>query len=174
MPLQTRKPKKDGRKRTYSLLSNTTNTQAGPVASPKTVANSSPSQQPNGSRQALNAPAIPENPPQKPAEPARKLPNVFEFLEENEESSSDSSSASSSSSESESESDEEPDPPRLYKLPPRSSLPSHGQILYHTACWSQEATYPLRKLPNQTQWHPKVQKNHESPQHHPRLQLAIS
>lgn len=112
MPLQTRKPKKDGRKRTYSLVSNTTNAQAGPIASPKTVENSSPSQQPNGLRQALNAPAVPANPPRKSAEPAKKMPNVFEFLEENEESSSDSSSVSSSSSESESESDEEPEPPR--------------------------------------------------------------
>lgn len=136
MPLQTRKPKKDGRKRTYSLLSNTTNTQAGPVASPKTVANSSPSQQPNVSRQTVNAPAIPENPPQKPAEPARKLPNVFEFLEENEESSSDSSSASSSSSESESESDEEPDPPRpiqtttkIQSPKPRANTVPHGVLV---------------------------------------------
>ncbi|CAI7601904.1 unnamed protein product [Penicillium crustosum] len=136
MPLQTRKSKKDGRKRTYSLLSNTTNTQAGPVASPKTVANSSPSQQPNVSRQALNAPAIPENPPQKPAEPAKKLPNVFEFLEENEESSSDSSSASSSSSESESESDEELDPPRpihtttkIQSPKPRANTVPHGVLV---------------------------------------------
>ncbi|CRL19328.1 unnamed protein product [Penicillium camemberti] len=136
MPLQTRKPKKDGRKRTYSLLSNTTNTQAGPVASPKTVANSSPSQKLNGTRQALNAPAIPENPPQKPAEPAKKLPNVFEFLEENEESSSDSSSASSSSSESESESDEEPTPPRpiqtttkIQSPKPRANTVPHGVLV---------------------------------------------
>ncbi|CAI7660875.1 unnamed protein product [Penicillium viridicatum] len=138
MPLQTRKPKKDGRKRTYSLVSNTTNTQAGPVASPKTVANSPPSQQPKGSRQALNVLAIPENPPQKPAEPAKKLPNVFEFLEENEESSSDSSSASSSSSESESESesDEEPDPPRpiqtttkIQSPKPRANTVPHGVLV---------------------------------------------
>ncbi|CAI7674239.1 unnamed protein product [Penicillium palitans] len=136
MPLQTRKPKKDGRKRTYSLLSNTTNTQAGPITSPKTVANSSPSQQPNGSRQALNAPTIPENTPQKPAEPAKKLPNVFEFLEENEDSSSDSSSASSSSSESDSESDEEPTPPRpiqtttkIQSPKPRANTVPHGVLV---------------------------------------------
>ncbi|KAJ5957145.1 hypothetical protein N7501_011424 [Penicillium viridicatum] len=136
MPLQTRKPKKDGRKRTYSLVSNTTNIQAGPVASPKTVANSSSSQQPKGSRQALNALAIPENPPQKPAEPAKKLPNVFEFLEENEESSSDSSSASSSESESESESDEAPDPPRpiqtttkIQSPKPRANTVPHGVLV---------------------------------------------
>lgn len=136
MPLQTRKPKKDGRKRTYSLLSNTTNTQAGPVTSPKTVANSSPSQQRNGSRQALNALAVPENQPQKPAEPAKKLPNVFEFLEENEESSSDSSSASSSSSESESESDEEPDPShpiqtttKIQSPKPRANTVPHGVLV---------------------------------------------
>jgi Protein involved in mRNA turnover and stability len=132
MPLQTRKPKKDGRKRTYSLVSNTTNTQAGPVTSPKTVAKSSPSQQPNGSRQALNAPAVPENQPQKPAEPAKKLPNVFEFLEENEESSSDSSSASSSESESESESDEELDPIQTTKIQspkPRANTVPHGVLV---------------------------------------------
>ncbi|KXG48900.1 uncharacterized protein PGRI_027700 [Penicillium griseofulvum] len=104
MPFQTRKQKKDGRKRTYSVVSNlSTNSQAGPVASPKTVENSSSSQV--GSKQALNPPAVPEK-PQKP-EPA-KVPNVFEFLEENDESSSNSSSESSSDS----ESDEESEPPR--------------------------------------------------------------
>ncbi|KGO36593.1 hypothetical protein PEX1_044180 [Penicillium expansum] len=135
-PLQTRKSKKDGRKRTYSLVSNTTNAQAGPVASPKTVENSSPSQQANGSRQALNAPAVPENPPPRPAEPAKKLPNVFEFLEENEETSSDSSSASSSSSESESESDEEAEPPRpiqttikIQSPKPRANTVPHGVLV---------------------------------------------
>lgn len=118
------------------MVSNTTNTQAGPVASPQTVANSSPLQQLNGSRQGLNAPAVLENPPQKPAEPAKKLPNVFEFLEENEESSSDSSSASSSSSESESESDEEPDPPRPIQTTtkiqypkPRANTVPHGVLV---------------------------------------------
>ncbi|CAG8908727.1 unnamed protein product [Penicillium egyptiacum] len=134
MPLQTRKPKKDGRKRTYSLVSNTTNTQAGPVATPKTVENSSPSQQANGSRRALNAPVVQENPPRKPTEPAKKMPNVFEFLEENEESSSDSSSLSSSSS-SESESDEEPEPPRpiqtttkIQAPKPRANTVPHGVL----------------------------------------------
>ncbi|CAG7967531.1 unnamed protein product [Penicillium nalgiovense] len=133
MPLQTRKPKKDGRKRTYSLVSNNTTAQAGPVATPKTVGNSSPSQQANRSRQALNAPAVPENPPQKPAEPS-KMPNVFEFLEENEESSSDSSLSSSSSSES--ESDEEPEPPRpvqtttkIQAPKPRANTVPHGVLV---------------------------------------------
>ncbi|KAJ5494104.1 hypothetical protein N7463_010191 [Penicillium fimorum] len=131
MPFQTRKPKKDGRKRTYSLVSNITNIQAGPVASPKTVQNSSPSQ-PNGS--ALNAPVVPKNPP-KPAEPAKKVPNVFEFLEENDESSSDSSSSSSlSESESESESDEEPESPRpiqttkIQSPKPRANTVPHGVL----------------------------------------------
>ncbi|KAJ5284078.1 hypothetical protein N7497_000645 [Penicillium chrysogenum] len=134
MPLQTRKPKKDGRKRTYSLVSNNTTAQAGPVATPKTVENSSPSQQANRARRALNAPAVPENPPQKPAEPA-KMPNVFEFLEENEESSSDSSLSSSSSSSSESESDEEPEPPRpiqtttkIQAPKPRANTVPHGVL----------------------------------------------
>lgn len=108
MPLQTTKTK-DGRKRTYSLVSNNTSAQAGSVASPKTVENGSPSQQANGSRQDPNSP-IPGNPPQKPAEPARKMPNVFQFLENNE-----SSSDSSSSSSSESESEEEPEHPRHIK-----------------------------------------------------------
>ncbi|CAI7618919.1 unnamed protein product [Penicillium glandicola] len=131
MPLQTRKSKKDGRKRTYSLVSNTTNAQ-GPIASPKAVENSSPSP-PNGSRQALNAPAVPEK-PQKPAEPAKKVPNVFEFLEENDESSSNSSSSSSSSS-SESESDEEPEPPRpvqttkIQSPRPRANTVPHGVLV---------------------------------------------
>ncbi|KAJ6180733.1 hypothetical protein N7519_011194 [Penicillium mononematosum] len=132
MPLQTRKPKKDGRKRTYSLVSNNTTVQAGPVTTPKTVENSSPSQRANRSRQALNAPAVPENPPQKPAEPA-KMPNVFEFLEENEESSSDSSLSSSSSSEA--ESDEEPEPPRpiqtttkIQAPKPRANTVPHGVL----------------------------------------------
>ncbi|CDM28879.1 hypothetical protein DTO013E5_1307 [Penicillium roqueforti] len=128
--LQTRKSKKDGRKRTYSLVSNTTNPQAGPVASPKTVENSSPSQRPNGSRQALNAPVAPAN-PKKPE--SKKMPNVFEFLEENDESSSDSSSLSSSS---ESESDEEPEPPRpiqsttqIQAPKPRTNTVPHGVLV---------------------------------------------
>ncbi|OQE41147.1 hypothetical protein PENCOP_c005G08774 [Penicillium coprophilum] len=127
MPFQTRKPKKDGRKRTYSLVSNATSTQAGPVAIPKTAENSVPSQA-NGS--ALNAPAAPE---QKPAEP-KKAPNVFEFLEEDDESSSDSSSSSSSSSES--ESDEEPEPPRpiqtatkIQSPKPRANTVPHGVLV---------------------------------------------
>ncbi|KGO77815.1 hypothetical protein PITC_061220 [Penicillium italicum] len=133
-PFKTRKSKKDGGKRTHSV-SNTTNAQAGPAASPKSVKNSSPSQQANGSRQALNAVAVAENSPQKPAEPAKKVPNVFEFLEENEELSSDSPSASSSS-ESESESDEEPEPPRpiqtttkIQSPKPRANNVPHGVLV---------------------------------------------
>ncbi|EKV05923.1 hypothetical protein PDIG_81200 [Penicillium digitatum PHI26] len=135
MPLQTRKLKKDGRKRTYSLVSNTTGAQTGPVTSPKTVEKSFPSQQPNGSRQAFSAPAVPKIPPRKPAEPAKKLPDVFEFLEENEESSSDSSSASSES-DSESESDEELEPPRPTQATAKIQSPqlrantvSHGVLV---------------------------------------------
>ncbi|KAJ5135169.1 uncharacterized protein N7515_004447 [Penicillium bovifimosum] len=125
----TRKTKKDGRKRTFSLVSSNNGAPAGSVASSKTV-DSSPSQA-NGSSQALKPAAVPENPPQKPAEPAKSVPNVFEFLEENE-----SSSDSSSSSESSSESEEEPEPPRpvrtstkIQSPKPRSNTVPHGVLV---------------------------------------------
>ncbi|OQE05908.1 hypothetical protein PENVUL_c021G02685 [Penicillium vulpinum] len=134
MPAQSRKPKRDGRKKTYSSVPNITSAQAGPVSSSKTVENSSSSQQGSGS-QTLNVPAVLEKPPQKPAEPENKVPNVFEFLEENDESSS-ASSSSSSSSESESESDEEPEPPRpiqtttkIQSPKPRANTVPHGVLV---------------------------------------------
>jgi hypothetical protein len=133
MPLQTRKTKKDGRKRTLSLMSSNASAQAGSVASPKTVENSSPSQQANESSQAIKPAAVPENPPQKPAEPVKSVPNVFEFLEENDGSSSD---PSSSESESSSEPGEEPKPPRpirtttkIQSPKPRSNTVPHGVLV---------------------------------------------
>ncbi|KAJ5188568.1 hypothetical protein N7491_004888 [Penicillium cf. griseofulvum] len=124
MPFQTRKPKKDGRKRTYSVVSSVsnvsnTNSQAGPVASPKTVEKSSSSQA--GSKQALNPPAVPEK--QKP-EP--KIPNVFEFLEENDESLNSSSESSSDS-----ESDEEPELPRSIQTTKIQSPKSRANTVPH-------------------------------------------
>jgi hypothetical protein len=123
MPLQTRKTTKDGRKRTYSLVSNThTNAQAGPVVSPKTVENSSPSaQQVKGSKQALKSTDV-ETQPQNPTESTKQVPNVFEFLDENDESTSGSSESSSESSESESD-DEHPKPPRPKQTNPKIQSP---------------------------------------------------
>lgn len=133
MPLQTRKSQKDGRKRTYSLVSNTSaNAQAGPVASPKTGENSSPSaQQTKGPNQALKSPDA-GTPPRHP--PSKQAPNVFEFLDENDElSSASSSSSSESSSESDFE-DEEPAPrpkqsaPKIQAPKPRASTVPHGVL----------------------------------------------
>ena len=134
MPLQTRKTTKDGRKRTYSLVSNTnTNAQAGPVASPKTVENSSPSaEQVKGRKQALKSTDT-ETQPQNPTEPTKQVPNVFEFLDENDESSSGSSESSSGSSESESD-DEQPEPrpkqttPKIQSPKPRANTVPHGVL----------------------------------------------
>ncbi|KAJ5577195.1 hypothetical protein N7535_004121 [Penicillium sp. DV-2018c] len=130
MPSHTRKNKKDGRKRAFSLMSsNSASAPAGSVTSFKSAEITSPSQQAKGSNQALK-PAAVENPPQKPAEPAKTVPNVFEFLEENDESSSDSSSSSSS------ESEDEPEPPRLARTStkiqspkPRSNAVPHGVLV---------------------------------------------
>ncbi|KAJ5561412.1 hypothetical protein N7461_000173 [Penicillium sp. DV-2018c] len=130
MPSHTRKNKKDGRKRAFSLMSsNSASAPAGSVTSSKSAETSSPSQQAKGSNQALKAAAV-ENPPQKPAEPAKTVPNVFEFLEENDESSSNSSSSSSS------ESEDEPEPPRLARTStkiqspkPRSNAVPHGVLV---------------------------------------------
>ncbi|KAF3387046.1 hypothetical protein F1880_001051 [Penicillium rolfsii] len=141
MPLHTgshsmlsRKPKKEGRKRTSSTVSNVTNvTQAGPGQSPKTTHKpSSPTEQANASKQALKPPA-PEASPAKVIEAARKVPNVFEFLEEGDSSSSPSSS---SSSESESSEDDEPAPPvharaiaKIQSPKPRSSPIPHPLLV---------------------------------------------
>lgn len=128
--LRLRKPKKEGRKRTSSTVSNsTTVTQAGPGQSPKITTNkpSSPTEQVNVSKQTVKPAAAPEAPLDKPTEPAKKVPNVFEFLEEG-----DSSSTSSSSSESEPSDDEEPTPPvhaqaiaKIQSPKPRSSPIPH-------------------------------------------------
>ncbi|CAG7986292.1 unnamed protein product [Penicillium olsonii] len=124
MPLQSQKSTgKDGRKRTYSLVSNISNAQAGPVASTKTAANSSPSaQQAQGAKQALKSTSEPQ--PQKP-ESAKQVPNVFEYLDENDESSSGSSSSSSDSSDSESEESEDEEPePRPKQAAPKIQSPT--------------------------------------------------
>ncbi|CAG8881239.1 unnamed protein product [Penicillium salamii] len=122
MPTQTKvSTGKDGRKRTYSLVSNISNAQAGPVASTKTAAYSSPSaKQAQGAKQALTT-ADPQ--PQK-SEPTKQAPNVFEYLDENDESSSGSSSSSDSSeSDSEESEDEEPEP-RPKQVTPKIQSPT--------------------------------------------------
>ncbi|CEJ56423.1 hypothetical protein PMG11_02631 [Penicillium brasilianum] len=99
--LRSRKPK-EGRKRTSSTVSNSaTVTQAGPGQSPKISTNkrSSPTERVNASKQTVKGPPAPEAPLDQPSEPAKKVPNVFEFLEEDDESSSSSSEAESSEDE---------------------------------------------------------------------------
>ncbi|KAJ5095395.1 hypothetical protein NUU61_004751 [Penicillium alfredii] len=90
MPLQsqrTRKIKKDGRKRTSSTVSNSTGSAQGPVDNSKST-DKAPSPA-NGSKPALKPQAVSEKP-----EPAKPMPNVFEFLDENDDSSDDSDSDS--------------------------------------------------------------------------------
>lgn len=134
MPLQTRKTKKDGRKRTYSLVSSNMSTKAGSVASSRSAEKSSPSQQGNASRQTLESHAVPVSPPQVPAEPMKQVPNVFEFLEQSENSSSDSSTSESESG-ADSESDEEPELPRAVQTTkiqspkPRANTVPHGVLV---------------------------------------------
>lgn len=133
--LRSRKPKKNGRKRSASTVSNTTPiAQAGPVESPKVNdKKSSPNEHANSSKQASKPLAAPAAPKDKPVEPARKVPNVFEFLEEDDET---SSSSSSSSSESESSDDEEVTPPvhaqalaKIQSPKPRSSPVPHSLLV---------------------------------------------
>ncbi|KAJ5749708.1 hypothetical protein N7533_006736 [Penicillium manginii] len=113
MPLRTashsltRKATKDGRKRTLSTISNTTQpTQAGPAGNSKPNEKGS-----NGPNKALKSQATTEPPANtKPVEPPKKVPDVFQFLDNDDGSSSESSSASESESESESSEEESPPP----------------------------------------------------------------
>ncbi|KAJ5341412.1 hypothetical protein N7541_010536 [Penicillium brevicompactum] len=147
MPLQTKKSTgKDGRKRTYSLVSNISNAQAGPVASPKTALNSSPSQQAKGTNQALKSPEPPKS------EPTKQSPNVFEFLDENDESSSASSDSSDSSDSSESESDQEPEPrpkqaPKIQSPTPKAKTVSPGVLASTGNAPLKRATQPPAAAP---------------------------
>ncbi|KAJ6083185.1 hypothetical protein N7467_007320 [Penicillium canescens] len=133
MPLQIQRTKKDGRKRTLSTVSNVTNVH-GPVASVKTSEKASPSQQ-AGSDQT-KPPAISETQPQKPASSAKKVPDVFQFLDQNDDSSSEATSDSSESSESDSSEDEQPTPPRpvqtttnIQSPKPRANPVPHGILV---------------------------------------------
>lgn len=117
-----RKTGKEGRKRTFSLVSNTSTITQSPVASTKTVKNSSPSQTKDVKQPPKSTDAGTHRSPD-----CTKGPNVFEFLDENDESSSDSESSSESSSESESESeseDEKPEPPRPKQTTPKIQAPN--------------------------------------------------
>lgn len=113
MPLRTashsltRKATKDGRKRTLSTISNTTQpTQAGPAGNSKPNEKGS-----NGPNKALKSQATTEPPANtKPVEPPKKVPDVFQFLDNDDGSSSESSSESESESESESSEEESPPP----------------------------------------------------------------
>ncbi|CAI7649115.1 unnamed protein product [Penicillium bialowiezense] len=152
MPLQTKKSTgKDGRKRTYSLVSNISNAQAGPVASSKTTENSSPSQQAQGANPALKSPE-----PPKP-EPTKQSPNVFEFLDENDESSSGSSSDSSDSSESESDAEPAPVPvprpkqaPKIQSPTPKAKTVSQGVLAPGGNTPPKRATQPSTAAPKGT------------------------
>ncbi|KAJ5287606.1 hypothetical protein N7478_003292 [Penicillium angulare] len=134
MPLnsmRTRKPtKKDGRKRTSSTVSTatTTSTQAGSVESVKTPEKVQTSGRTIGSKNVVKPQAASESSPQS-AEPTKKVPNVFEFLED-----SDVSPSSSSESESESE-DEAPVPAtrtavtKIQSPKPRASPVPHALLV---------------------------------------------
>lgn len=136
MPLRTasysmtRKSTKDGRKRTLSTVSNTTQpTQAGPAASKPNEKGF------NGPNKALKSQATTEALANtKPVEPPKKVPDVFQFLDNNDGSSSESSSESESESESESSEDESPPPvakqtiTKIQSPKPRTSNPPNALL----------------------------------------------
>ncbi|KAJ5722611.1 hypothetical protein N7488_000646 [Penicillium malachiteum] len=151
MPLnnmRTRKPaRKDGRKRTSSTVSNvTTSTQAGP-GEPQNARDisHSPSERVNGSKRVAKPQAAsaspPPPPPPPPTEPAQKVPNVFEFLEESEE----AASSSSSSSESSDSDDEEPAPATRTAVTNIQSPKPRASPVPHALLASKAGTSP--KLP---------------------------
>lgn len=113
MPPRTKKTKKDGRKRTSSTVSNTADNPKNPEKGP-----SQPAEKPNGAnhKQPLKSQAA--SGPSSNKSHSSKMPNVFEFLDENE-SSSDSS-----------DHDELPPPaqglPKIQSPEPRSSPVPHG------------------------------------------------
>lgn len=123
--LRTRKTKKDGRKRTSSTVSNTTTSaQAGPADAPKNAGSEHSSKSPpNGPNQALNQTI--ESSPDKPEEPAKKVPNVFEFLDENDDS---SSSSDSSEDEEEMPSPQTQPAPEIQSPKPRTSPMPHALL----------------------------------------------
>ncbi|KAI2793103.1 hypothetical protein POX_b03151 [Penicillium oxalicum] len=110
--------------------------QAGPKANSQTATTQS------ASHERLNGPIRAAWPPVAPEAPVtithsggseRKVPNVFEFLEKDDESSDSSASSSSSSSESESSDDEEPATKvhaqaiaKIQSPKPRANLASHA------------------------------------------------
>ncbi|KAJ5293884.1 hypothetical protein PENANT_c002G01623 [Penicillium antarcticum] len=156
MPLQIQRTKKDGRKRALSTVSNITNVQ-GPVASVKTSENASPSQR-AGSNQTK--PAV-ETQAQKPATSAKKIPDVFQFLDENDdESSSEATSDSSDSSESDSSEDEDPAPPRSVQNPTNIQAPKpRGKPVPHGVLVSGGNTPPKTAVPTSpTSKSPKEQR----------------
>lgn len=125
MPLRTasysltRKTTKDGRKRALSTISNTTqSTQAGPADASRNNEKRS-----NGPNKALKSQATPESPADKPVEPIKNVPDVFQYLDNNEDSSNSSSSSSSSESESKSESSDDESPPVTKQTTPKIQSP---------------------------------------------------
>lgn len=130
--LRTRNTKKDGRKRTSSTVSNSaTKPQDGPVEGAKSVeTGQSPKETPNGSRskQALNPQAASESSPDKHDEPAKKIPNVFEFLDEDDGPSSNSSDSSETSDFSEYEDEPSQAAPEIQSPKPRTSPASHALL----------------------------------------------
>jgi hypothetical protein len=120
-----RKSKKDGRKRTSSTVS-TISTQAGPVEVLKIAERTGSPEQDTACKEPVNPLPASISSPNNPAEPEKKSPNVFEFLDD---SSSDSSSSSSSESD-----DDEPMPPvqaqavmKIQSPQPRTA-PSHSLL----------------------------------------------
>lgn len=111
-----------------STISNTTqSTQAGSADSSKNNEKRS-----NGPNKALKSQATPDSSVDKPVEPIKNVPDVFQYLDNNE-GSSDSSSSSSSESESESSEDESPPvtkqpSPKIQSPKPRTSPTSNALL----------------------------------------------
>lgn len=130
--LRTRKTKKDGRKRTSSTVSNpATRPQNGPVDGAKSVESGQSSKDTSDgsrSKQALNPKAASESSPDKQDEPAKKIPNVFEFLDEHDDPSSNSSDSSDTSDSSEDEGEPSQAAPEIQSPKPRTS-PAHHALL---------------------------------------------
>ncbi|KAJ5103661.1 hypothetical protein N7532_004190 [Penicillium argentinense] len=152
MPLRTashsltRRTTKDGRKRTLSTVSNTTTTtQAGPGDASKHGEKGS-----SGPNKALKSQKPAEPPVEAIAEPTKKVPDVFQFLDENDDSSSESSSSS------ESESSDYEAPPvsaqsvaKIQSPKPRTNPTSHA-LLAETNTSPKAPTIPISAIPSRS------------------------
>lgn len=132
--LRTWRTKKDGRKRTSSTVSNSTqSTQAGPA------------EKNNAQKQTLK-PSPASETSDKPAEPATKVPNVFEFLEENDDSSESASDSSSGSSDDDAPSEIQPQALAKIQSPkPRNNPVPHALLAGTNPTPKPTASPPPRK-----------------------------